>query len=234
MAGVRNIVDRGGPNPDKSYPGDLVLGGESLLGGQLTTVGAGIWTGDEMANGIIYRTGPTAGYTDTTDSAENILASVTGNLPSAEVVPGSTWRLIIVNTVAFALTLAAGARVKLGSGVVNIAASLWREYLVTVLNSQPLVIAQANLTNGSPTVTFVFSGTQTGYAMGPNATRQFTMGASVSGTGVPANTTVAGVITGPGGVTGITLSANATATNTNIAVTVGPLVQIDGLRSGTI
>lgn len=235
MALVRNIVDRGGPNPDKQYPGDILSGNDNILGGQLTTVGNGTWLGAAMANGIIYRTGPTGAYTDTTDTAANIIAALKGGNYDVEAVPGSTFRLTLVNTVAFALTLAAGTGVTLGTGTTTIAASLWREYIVTILNSQPVTVLQAATTNGSAAVTFVFPGTQVAYGIGPNQkSLPLYEGCLVTGTGIPAGTTVTGLTMSGSGITGATLSANATATNSSVALTFGPLIQIDGLRSGTI
>jgi len=234
---VRQMVDRGAPNPDKSVPGDLIAGNDNILGGALNTVGAGTILGAAFANGICYRTGPTGAYTDTTDTAVNILLAIQGDEQYSNVLPGTTFRFTHVNTVAYAMTLAAGVGVTLVNGVTVNAASSWREYIVTVLNSQPQVILQGVTTNSSEAVTFVFSGSQSAYVMGPNAgSRIITVGASVTGTGIPAGTTVAGITLGPGGIIGITLSANATATSasTGVALTIGPAIQIDGFRSGLI
>lgn len=232
---VRAIVDRGAVNTDKSYPGDLIAGGENILAGALATVGAGVWTGAQIASGIINRTGPTAAYADVTDTAVNILTALKGNQSSVEVVPGTSFRLLVKNTVAFANTVTGGTGVALGTGTVNIAASLWREYLITVLNSQRQNVVQAVTVNGSAQVLFQFPSGQTAYSLGPNANYDFTNGANVTGTGIPAATTVLGVLTNGAGVYGVTLSANATADAPNgVAVTFGPAIQLDGLRSGTL
>lgn len=231
---VRPAVMDGSPNPRNNYPGDLIAGNDNILGGAIATVGNGTWTGAAIVNGIINRTGPVGAYTDTTDTAVNIIAALTGGATSADVVPGSTFRLIVINTVAQALTFAAGTGVVAGTGTLNIAASLVREYILTILNSQPQIILQSATTNASAAVTFVFSGSQVAYGLGPNSTRLITIGALVSGTGITAGTTVAGITLGPSGITGITLSANATATNASVALTFGPLIQIDSIRSSTL
>ena len=235
MSLVRANVSDGGPNPRFQMPGDLLAGSENILGGAIATVGNGTWTGSAIANGIINRTGPTGAYTDTTDTANNILNAITGNNSYAQVANGTTFRLRVINTVAQALTFAAGVGVVAGTGTLNIAASLWREYILTVLCPQPTIIQQSGTTNGSPTVTFVFSGTTTQLSTGPNQkVEPLYVGASVTGTGIPAGTTVIGLTAGTAGITGCTLSANATATNASVALTFGPVVQIDSIGSGTL
>lgn len=234
---VRPAVYRGGTSPELIGQGDIIAWGESVVNGALTTVGAGTWTGALIANGIIRRTGPVAGYTDTTDTAVNILAALAGNNPLALAVPGSTFRMRFINTVAQALTFAAGTGVTAGLGTLDVAASLWRDYLWTITNTTPNQIIQSNTTNASAAVTFVFPTGISAWPIGSDPTaRNITPGALVSGTGITAGTTVLGVTQGVGGITGVTLSANATATSVvgGVALTFGPTVRIDTLGSGTI
>lgn len=213
-------------------PGDLVLGGESLLAGAIATVGNGTWTGAAIATGIINRTGPTGGYTDTTDTAANILAAIQGNSNAPIIEPGSTFRLIVRNTVAQALTNALGTGVIAGTGTLNIANSLVRMYLLTVLNASPVQIWNAQVTNGSAIFTLSLP---PGVLAAPYPSSNSligafsaTPGATVSGTNVPAATTLLSVTNGPGGVIGGTLSANATGTAV-VALTIGPTIQIDSI-----
>lgn len=219
-------------------PGDTMLQGESALAGAISTAGAGTWTGAAIATGIIKRTGPTAGFTDTTDTAANIITALAGNAPNVDILPGSTFRLLVRNTVAYALTFAAGTGVVSGDGTLGISASDWREYLVTILNTCAQQVWSCNTTNGSAVVTFSLALNQVSIPFqgsnGQPGTLSNLVGATVTGTGIPAGTTVIGVTQGQGGVTGVTLSANATATNTNVALTFGPTVKFDGLREGTI
>lgn len=218
-------------------PGDILAGGESLTAGAISTAGAGTLTGAAIATGIINRTGPGAGYTDTTDTAANILTALAGNAPANSIVHGNTFRLLFVNTVAFAMTFAAGAGVVAGSGTLNVAASTWREYLFTILNAQAPVMIQSNTTNASAVVTFVLPVGMSSLPIGSNIPSWNIMpGASVTGTGIPAGATVASVTQGQGGITGITLSANATATSAagGVPLTFGPTIRVDGLRSGTL
>jgi hypothetical protein len=152
---VRPMVFGRGLTPDQVNPGDLVGAGEALLAGAISTVGNGTWTGAAIATGIINRTGPVGGYTDTTDTSTNILAALAGNSYAADIVPGTSFRLLFVNTVALAHTFAAGVGVRSGTGTLSTAASKVREYLVTVLNSTPQQTLQCNTTNASAVVTFV-------------------------------------------------------------------------------
>lgn len=221
-----------------AYPGDLIAGGEAIAAGAISTVGAGSLTGSAIAAGLITRTGPTAGYTDTTDTAQNILTALAGNTPASDIVPGTTFRLMFFNTVAFLATLAVGRGVTLGafgSGVTNVQASGVREYLLTVLNSSLETALNCVTTNASPVVTFVLPPGTTSLPMGavPNpAGLTITPGMIVTGTGIPAGTTVVGVTQGQGGVIGVTLSANATATSPagGVSLTFSPSIRIDGLR----
>jgi hypothetical protein len=220
------------------YPGDLLAGGESLTAGAITVAGSSTWTAAAIATGIILRTGPAAGYTDTTDTAVNILNALAANTPQASVVPGTSFRMLLINTVAQALTFAAGVGVVVGLGTVNVAASLVREYLWTVLNTTPVQVVNSNTTNASPTVTFVLPNGAVSYPLlasnGPAAgALNITPGATVTGTGIAAGTTVVGLTLGQGGIIGVTLSQNATATG-QAALTFGPTMRIDGIRSSTL
>lgn len=63
----------------------------------------------QLLNGLYIRSGMTAGRTDTTDTAVNILAA----LPNMDV--GDSFTVLISVTVAFALTLAGGTGVTMGT-----------------------------------------------------------------------------------------------------------------------
>lgn len=227
---ARPLVVTNGLSGEMLQPGSLVAGGENVLAGALATVGAGTWTGALIANGIIYRTGPVGAYVDTTDTATAILTALAGNASGAEVQPGTTFRTTFINTVAFAMTFTAGVGVVAGTGTLNCAASLVREYLWTVKNTTPQVLVNCATTNASAVVTFNLPPGQSALPIGPavNAVN-ITNGATVSGTGITAGTTVLGVTYGLGGITGVTLSANATATTNPVALTFGPTIQVDTL-----
>lgn len=195
--------------------GDIPGGAE--INNNLTTAGAGALTGTLLAGSILYRTGPTGAVADTTDTAANIIAAVAVN--NQNPMPGSTHRLRIINTVAFVETLAAGTGVTL-AGVTANAASSFRDYLISLTNTTPTSIASAATTNTSAVIT----------GMDSSETIQVSPGMLVTGTGIPAATTVISVQPG----IGVTLSANATATSSLVALTFSPTVTITGIGSGLI
>mgnify|MGYP001594601372 CR=1 FL=1 len=90
----------------------------------LTTVGAGTITAAGIAGGITKRTGSTAAYTDTTDTADNIIAA----RPNASI--GSSWEYVYHNNTLGAATLAGGTGVTV-SAITIVPANMWARYLVT-------------------------------------------------------------------------------------------------------
>lgn len=236
---VRPMIQGDTPISRPVMPGDLAAGGESISAGAIATAGAGTLTGAAIATGIIRRTGPGAGYVDTTDTSTNIITALLGSSPQAmgggagncgvDVVPGTSFRLLFINTVAFAMTFAAGLGVAAGTGTLDVAASVWREYLVTIINSTPQQLLNCGTTNASAVVTFNLQANQVSLPMGT-----VTPGMTVSGTGITAGTTVLGVTQGVGGITGVTLSANATATTNPVGLTFLPTVRFDALGGGTL
>lgn len=93
----------------------------------ITTAGSGTLTAAALVGGHIARTGPSGGYTDTTDTATNILAA----FPGARA--GTSFEFTHMNQVAQTCTFAAGTGVTL-SGTVNNAASKVRRYLAVFTN----------------------------------------------------------------------------------------------------
>jgi hypothetical protein len=73
----------------------------------ITTVGSGTLTAAGLTGGVITRSGPTAAFTDTTDTAANIIAA----LPNPMV--GQSWECSLINTTAWPMTLAGGTGVTL-------------------------------------------------------------------------------------------------------------------------
>ena len=208
----------------------------------LTTAGSGTILAATMLS-TLNRTGPGGGFTDTFDTAQNIVQAVSGNLsqvstagqvfnPSFQSVtfgilynqpgipqPGASFRWLYLNSVAFAMTAAAAANsgITLGANV-NVPASLVREYLVQFKNSTPQSLVNGTLTNASAVVT----------GLTLLQTNLISAGQSVFGTNVQALTTVLSVQPG----VGITMSLTATATSVS-ALTITPSITITGLRSAT-
>jgi hypothetical protein len=85
-----------------------------IVSTSITTVGNGVLTAAGLLGGLILRTGPTAAFTDTTDSAANISAAV------GSFVSGATFFSTIKNLTAFPQTLTAGAGVTLpGTNIIG-------------------------------------------------------------------------------------------------------------------
>lgn len=224
MSVVKGVVYDGGLQR-QALPGDTVAQGEVI--GALATVGAGVLTAVLLLSGIINRTGPVAGYIDTTDTAQNIINAMIANYPylapntglsgGAAVPNGTTVRLKIINTVAFANTMAAGSGVTLVNGTIN--ASSVKEYLIQVTCGQPTQVFAVNQVTGTAVLT----------GMSQFQTSQLAVGMAASGTNIAAST----IISIQPGV-GVTLSANTTATLSLNAVTFAPTVTMTGLGQGLL
>jgi hypothetical protein len=73
-----------------------------------------------LVAGVINRTGPSAAFTDTTDTAANLIAALPANTPTS-----TTWLLFIRNLTAFAETLSGGAGVTMTGNTVVPANSVY-------------------------------------------------------------------------------------------------------------
>lgn len=93
----------------------------------ISTAGDGALTAAAIVGGLIMRTGPTGAYNDTTNTATQILAAMDN--PAV----GDSFMFYIVNGVAHAGTMVAGAGVTL-AGVTANAASKVRAYHCQVTN----------------------------------------------------------------------------------------------------
>lgn len=90
----------------------------------ITTVGAGTLTAAAIVGGIITRSGSTAVYTDTTDTAALIYAA-------APTAVNQSWLVTIKNTVAFPQTIAGGTGVTV-SGITIVPALSATTFLFTL------------------------------------------------------------------------------------------------------
>jgi hypothetical protein len=224
----------------RALGGEMVNPGDTLiLPDQFTsvaTVGAATLTAGQLVSGNIFRSGSVAGYVDTLDTSAALLLALQGNNPGATVIPGMTFKLRIYNSVAFAETITLGSGMVAGNGTIaSVAASTWRDFLFQFSSVQPAISNLANTVNGSPVVTWYLPPGQAAEPIGVNPLSiNIVPGAFVSGTGIPAGATVIGLTMGPGGTLGFTLSANATATNSNVSLTFSSLVTVHSLGSGTL
>lgn len=197
--------------------GDLVGAAEGV-GSALATVGAGTLTAALLVTNFLTRTGPTGAYTDTTDTATNIIAALNG---SNGVQIGDSYRFKFINTVAFAMTLAGGTGVTLVGGNTAVNASSVKDYLVRITNATPAATIVAGNIDGTTAII-------TGLSLA--ATSAVSVGQGVTGTGIAANSVITGIVPG----VSITLNNNTTAAGTNVALTTNPTVTITGLGQGLL
>lgn len=106
----------------------LALAGANPTNSAVTTVGAATLTAAQINGGIITRSGSVAAYTDTTDTAANIIAGI----PGAGV--GTAYLMEINNTVGFTETLAAGTGVTL-AGLTSLPPGSTGLFLVSVTSA---------------------------------------------------------------------------------------------------
>lgn len=114
---------------------------EAEVATAVTTVGAATLTAAAFVGGVIIRSGSTGAYSDTTPTATQILALI------ANPQIGSTFRLRIVNTVAFIETILAGTGVTLAQ-VTAVAASSFRDYVIRVTNVQTPAVTMTGIGGG--------------------------------------------------------------------------------------
>ena len=227
MLGRQVIYD--GNFQRKQEAGDCITAALSVAA--LTTAGAGTITAAMIAAGVIRRTGPTAGYTDTWPTAAQIaeLAKSYGNM--VDWSPGIGFMVRHINTVAYAATMAvpASSGISLStakySTVTANAASQWRDYFVELV-SEPVAasLATAAITNGSKKIVPAAE-----LAYGSVAP-----GMSVYGTGIGASALVTHVVHGVSGISEVWVDTNSTADNAAASVTFTPTVVIHSIGAGDL
>lgn len=105
----------------------------------ITTVGNGTLTAAGLVGGEILRSGPTAAFSDATDSAANIIAALPGS------VVGSSFNILIKNSTAFTQTITAGAGVTLPSTVITPAFAV-NNYVATVSTASTITLVHIDTT----------------------------------------------------------------------------------------
>ena len=174
------------------------------------TAGSATLTAQQVMAGVLNRTGPGAGFTDTWPSADQIIAA----MENPQV--GDSWPLVYRNGVAFAMTFAAGTGIVAGIGTLTAAASVTRHYRHTILSNKRTAIGVVSTTNANAVLTNVPK----------DFIKNVMPGMGATGTGIGASAVVLGVSEE---AQTITLSVNSTATADNIAVTFFPRVRLDSV-----
>lgn len=196
--------------------GDIQAAAETT--NTVATVGSTTLTGANLATNILTRTGSTGAFTDTLDTAANIIAAVSNSLQTPQA--GVTYRMRYLNTVGFAATIVGNTGVAISGTAAGVAASSFRDYLLQLSNVTPMSIQTGTVTNTSAVIT----------GMSQIATNSVSVGQQVSGTGIPALATVIAV--NPS--VGITISAAATVTGTLVALTFTPVITVTSIGSGPV
>lgn len=210
MTIARALINYGAGLDSKQAPGDFLLSGRTIAAN--TTAGNATLLASQLIQGILRRTGPAAGFSDTFPSADSLLAA------EPDLTVGDSFEFIYINGVAQAMTAVAGEGVVLGSNT-GVAASAVRKYLLTILGTGPRQVFQGNTTNASAVISGI-----------PAAVLNFASpGQGVSGTNIPAGAFIIGVNPVAGT---LTMSANATGTAT-VAVTSFARYSVEGLFSAT-
>lgn len=112
----------------------------AVINTAISTAGAGTLTAAGLVGGVITRTGPSAAFSDATDTAVAIVAAL------AAYVTGESQFVEIRNTTAFAQTITAGAGLTL-TGSAVIPANSVGVYLMTI--SSPTAVTLLNISVGA-------------------------------------------------------------------------------------
>ena len=123
----------------------------------LATNGAGTITAAGIAGGITTRTTVAAAFTDTTDTAANIIAAAANLVGKV----GASFIYTYQNSSTASATLTGGTGVTV-SGITNVPANMSAQYLVTYTAAATITMVGLNLTLNTPNSgTFTNNGTST-------------------------------------------------------------------------
>lgn len=117
------------PNADGASQGGVKTGlWTTMVAPQTVTATSGTTlTAAELQSDYLTRSGPTANFTDTTDSAQ-AMGTASGIV---HPVAGQNWKIRIINASSYTMTIAGGINVTM-SGTTTIAPGSWREYVITL------------------------------------------------------------------------------------------------------
>jgi hypothetical protein len=207
----RGQVDSGANFVRQQGPGDMLLDMTTQTAD--ATAGASTLSSAQMLSGYLERTAGGA-YNETLDTGDNLMAA------APNLSPGDSFEFLIRNTAAFAGTLVAAEGAELAGANTALAASAVRKYLLTVFATNRRQSFLATSTNASATI----SGLTQAQA------QSIQPGMGITGTNIPASTTVLSVNATLGTVT---ISANATGTAQN-AMTFFPRYNVRGLWTASL
>jgi hypothetical protein len=164
----------------------------------LSTVGAGTITAAAIVAGITLRTGSTSAFTDTTDTAANIIAALLGG-PAV----GTSWAYVYVNNTVALATLAAGSGVTL-TGAVPVMPNSSATFLMTYTGAGAISMLLID------TAFFLHSGTFTALTGGGPVT--------ITDTNVTATSAIDITLKTAGGTVGATPSVKTITPGTGFTI----------------
>lgn len=234
MSGVRPMVAGFGGLERKSVPGDILLMGESIAAGTFALTGNTDLPGANIVTGLVDVTGAFGTASLVLDTAANILAALKGTARYGELT-GSSFRLRVINNLTGVLTISlTGLGIAAGTGLLTLAQSAFRDFLVQILADAPSTIMQSTVLSPAgftQQINFDLAAGQSAIpqqvASGPG--NQIVPGMLATGTGLAAGATVIGIVQGQGGITGAILSGANTAFAAGITVTFTPRVRVDSI-----
>lgn len=206
MAIVQQAVFELGGLQRKAAAGDIISNTDTSV--SLSATGNTTVTAALLAAKVINRVGATAAFTDTLDTATN-LAALFGN-----VANGSTFRVDYNNTTQFTGTLAGGTGVTF-TGDTTVGPYSIKQLSINVINSSSTRVHAVTTVNTSAQLT----------GLTQAQVSNLSQGMVVTGTGIPANTTITGLsLDGT-----VTISNAATASGTLVSVTFSPNIVVTAL-----
>lgn len=156
----------------------------------INTVGAATLTAANLFSKIISRGGVQTGvFTDTTDTAANIIASL-----GASAVIGQSYQITYENNTAFNATLAGGTGVTIAGAIgAIIPASAWARFLLVYSGANAVTITgfEAGQNSTLPNSQFLSSGTLTTFGVGQLTGADYNIFANTTGTPGTINTRTA-------------------------------------------
>lgn len=180
-------------------------------------------TAAHIASGLVVRSGQAGAIGDTFPTVDQLLAAF------PELTRGDTFDFILVSSTANLNTPVAGTGMTF-AGTTTVPASQMRKYLFT-LTSEPkrTMVAPATTTNASAVLSNLILSPAS--QAGSSRTSDVGVGMGVSGTNIPGGTTIIAVNLSNNTVT---MSANATGTADNVAVTFTPQMEVRGMFTAAI
>lgn len=232
---VRPTVSRAGSVSGRDAgPGDIISLGDYIGAGPSADAAATI-TAAMIAVGIVNRTGTTAGRTDTTDTADNVLAALSGNDFDRNVLAGNTFRFKYIQNQAFLITWAHGRGWVAGAlaGTLNVAASTWRSFVCKILcAAKEVAVANCTVHNGTKAIELAT----------PQPAGTIVPGMMLTSAGnITAGTKIVGVTYGDSTnrintdkICAITTDTNSIADAAGQSITFSPVIEISSEGSGTL